>query len=745
MPRELYQAFPSVTPSGPATDTYQHIDTPVSPLGKSITDFGEKQQQATEAFIGMQNETAAKEADIGFSSAVNKTLSDPDNGYLTKFGKDAAQGYGAVDQQVQDLYQQYRKTLPPQAQKMFDQVAVRRVQNAQEQASNHAASENKKWILGTHEARIQNEVDNSALSWGDDKAFDTSLGTIGEEAKDRASMLGEGPEQEAMDVRHYQSEAIEARITSAMKADPILAQSMLDKYGDKIDAPHLARITATLEPMVQNAQARTGADTILDNAKMQYNGGGYAGGGKAATNAANNNPGNLKVPGSATQFQTFSTPQAGIDAVDHQIGLYIDRGNNTIKGIVSTYAPPSDNNPTPQYIDFVAKKAGIDPNTSVTKADIPKIRDAMIQFEQGTGTPSQAPSAGKQYQTYADYLGSHEPELMAQAEAQAEREQPGNAAYSDQLQARVQQHINVAKSQQIAMQTADKHTVYSAINGTFSNGHLLTSTDEILATPQARDAWIRMQADDSYGALAIETKLMTANSKGAASGYGANFYSMLQSITAPSTDPRYVSDTNKFLPYVTPGDHGPLSNTGFSQLNAIMGLRGTPAGETFVEQTRNFLEAAHNQISGSNQRAGVLDAKGDQQFNKFLQTAVPAILAGNKAGKTGAQMFDPKSPDYIGTSIYNFTRPVAQRVKDMTDDMMVQKMYGPKPLDAGRVAAIDTAIKNKVYTPEQGAALKAIMQQLQDKKITRKQAEQAAVTQGLIAPHAPDVPLPHAP
>ncbi|MDE2458614.1 MAG: hypothetical protein KGL20_05195 [Rhodospirillales bacterium] len=101
-----------------------------------------------------------------------------------------------------------------------------------------------------------------------------------------------------------------------------------------------------------------------------------------------NNPGNLKVPGSATDFQQFPTPQAGMEAMQAQLTHDITpvaqggKGLTTLTGLISNYAPPNENN-TAAYIASVSGATGIDPNAPISPAQIPAIQRAMIQVEQG--------------------------------------------------------------------------------------------------------------------------------------------------------------------------------------------------------------------------------------------------------------------------------------------------------------------------------------------------------------------------
>lgn len=115
----------------------------------------------------------------------------------------------------------------------------------------------------------------------------------------------------------------------------------------------------------------------------------------------NNNPGNLdfagqtgatKEGGANGRFAVFGSQQAGLVALVKQIGLYVNRGKNTIRKIIQTYAPPSENN-TEGYISAVAKSLGIgadqplDPNSAQQIMGLVK---AIINHENGPGYVSDA-------------------------------------------------------------------------------------------------------------------------------------------------------------------------------------------------------------------------------------------------------------------------------------------------------------------------------------------------------------------
>ncbi len=101
-----------------------------------------------------------------------------------------------------------------------------------------------------------------------------------------------------------------------------------------------------------------------------------------------NNAGNLRQPGAGKQpFQTFGTPEAGLQAMDNQLQLYGKRGINTVEGLVSTYAPAGDGaNDPAAYAAFVRQKAGLKPGQQIDLSNPLQravIQSAMLQMEKG--------------------------------------------------------------------------------------------------------------------------------------------------------------------------------------------------------------------------------------------------------------------------------------------------------------------------------------------------------------------------
>lgn len=108
----------------------------------------------------------------------------------------------------------------------------------------------------------------------------------------------------------------------------------------------------------------------------------------------NNNFGNLRNPQTG-DFQQYATPEEGKSAMLRDLALklsgkspvmqskYGQGYTPTIENVVSTLAPPSEND-TQNYINFVSKQTGLAPNQPLLPADVERIAPAIAQMEGGS-------------------------------------------------------------------------------------------------------------------------------------------------------------------------------------------------------------------------------------------------------------------------------------------------------------------------------------------------------------------------
>lgn len=163
----------------------------------------------------------------------------------------------------------------------------------------------------------------------------------------------------------------------------------------------------------------------------------------------NNNPGNLNYAGQtgATReagpngrFAVFQSAEAGLQALAHQLRLYAQRGINSVRTIISKFAPPSENN-TQAYINSVSRGLGVDANATLNVNDprvMQGLMDAIIKVENGrnpysteqlasasavraaAGQGGGAPPVTLTQETTIHVTGGSDPQSTAQAVSQAQ-------------------------------------------------------------------------------------------------------------------------------------------------------------------------------------------------------------------------------------------------------------------------------------------------------------------------------------
>ncbi len=108
----------------------------------------------------------------------------------------------------------------------------------------------------------------------------------------------------------------------------------------------------------------------------------------------NNNPGNIRRNSIAWQgmqpaqndddFVQFISPQFGFRAMTRILRSYNNRGINTVRDIISTYAPSTENH-TENYIKFVAEHLNVSPEAPLNvDAVMFELIQAITQFENGS-------------------------------------------------------------------------------------------------------------------------------------------------------------------------------------------------------------------------------------------------------------------------------------------------------------------------------------------------------------------------
>lgn len=436
------------------------------------------------------------------------------------------------------------------------------------------------------------------------------------------------------------------------------ALKTFNEHRADIPAEAQSRLSAYLEPKARSSEVRTGAQAILSGVETDYQ----------------------KTLGTDGPVTTDKAPAKKFTEDDAASALYsivpnvqITSGKRSPEHNAAVGGVSDSMHLDGQATDFV-----LPPGMTADQAKA-KIQEKGLPItewvdegshvhwgwgQKGGAAIAQADSSP--HQSRADYYRDNFSTIMQKTREQAEQLHPGDQAFSDQMVARTEAVMTDEIRGQELKYTSDLHTVQQATTGAFTNGKRPTSMDEIEAiSPELKDAVESVRTNQPLSYNAIEQHILPSNARGEGGALGAQFYDLLQRVTAPATDKTRIGAQKDLMPFVRGGDKGPLTATGLNVLTAMMGDRGKPTGEAEASALHGFFQTAHHELTGSNPQLNVSDPKGDELFEKFTVQALNDYAAGKAAGKTQAQLLDPKSPDYIGASMGAYRRSLLQLNADI--------------------------------------------------------------------------------
>lgn len=259
----------------------------------------------------------------------------------------------------------------------------------------------------------------------------------------------------------------------------------------------------------------------------------------------------------------------------------------------------------------------------------------------------------------ADYLLMNKARLMADFRTRTEAAFPNDPYHQEQALQKYDRNLGQVISQQEDQYKADTHMVMIAAEGATSFGQVRTNLG------QHADALDRLAVENPYAYNSLSNRF-DVESKGKAEEFGTNFSSYLSRALAPTTDPNRITNPMQLNPFLGAGKDAALTTAGQKALADITGIRGTPQGEAFATQARNFLAQMHGDLTFSSQPAGRFDPKGEKAFSAYAAVALPIMVSAYKNGTLGA-VLNPNSPDYLGKLAQPFMRTPAEIIKDRLD------------------------------------------------------------------------------
>jgi len=297
----------------------------------------------------------------------------------------------------------------------------------------------------------------------------------------------------------------------------------------------------------------------------------------------------------------------------------------------------------------------------------------------GPGAPG-LPPTGSKFDIKAGFMG-----WVQQAEAIAQKQHPDDPVYRDLLVQNVKSHMNTLITMQDGLARQAHAALIAAATPQPGGPPPPLVLDQLLSTPELRNAWNQSDPGGQRGILALlEHNARQANGLPIRTN-PVVFDSVWKRINLPYDDPHRIRTPGQIAPYLA---HG-LNRTDYDWFRERIDEAQTPDGQRLSEVRKMFLEQARQQFDSSTMLFH--DSKGKNDNYNFWQYATNKEREFRVAGKDPYQLYnpDPKNPDYLGRSIPGFQRPLEQRINDMAADL--ERSSGGQPPGAFAPPAIAPA------------------------------------------------------
>lgn len=358
-----------------------------------------------------------------YNKEVQTTLYDPEKGYFSQQGKNAVMSWDQAQSDLQSIYDKHLSQIDdPDVKEAFKSNALQRLNSVRQKTVVYRNEQNIRWRAQTSKDHADNLVEEFALG-GFSPDGQRTMASLMNEIEYQGRMQGWDEETLKRQKNAYKSLAYASAYSNMALSDPIGALRHFQTDGSKEmstdvgrrtyqmlfhrAAPQLVELSqryggATALALTPGAVARTTGDNTNENVLRQsraqaglgqapkvsdkvLNTSGYKG-----CNPLNVRASSDKWRGSIGQsdngYVIFSTPMDGIRVAATVIKNYGTKyGINTVRDIVSRYAPASEN-PTDDYIANVCKGTGYQPDEKLDTKNpevLKKLVTAMMRQEIG--------------------------------------------------------------------------------------------------------------------------------------------------------------------------------------------------------------------------------------------------------------------------------------------------------------------------------------------------------------------------
>lgn len=279
MPNVPFTGVPSVSPQFDPTPRYQadahpesfgvNVGNAMQNLGKTIEGAGSEMFTRALAMQDLYNHSEAQEADAKYMQKAG----DLHATYSSLQGKDAVVGYPKYISDLQDARKEIRGGLSnSMSQKLFDSQSLSTMGRTIFNGAGHAATENKKYALGSSSARVAAISDQTLSTPTDETSFKEGIAKAEAEVRAQGQLQGKSDDEINQAVATQRSELWSQRVKGLAKTQPFTAGKMLEqgvKDGD-IRGEDIGKLTNIVQGARNTVGARQISHDVMSGAGLRW-------------------------------------------------------------------------------------------------------------------------------------------------------------------------------------------------------------------------------------------------------------------------------------------------------------------------------------------------------------------------------------------------------------------------------------------------------------------------------------------
>jgi hypothetical protein len=265
---------------------------------------------AMAAVRDIEDAARTKDALAGYSKWKRDRLYG-ENGFMTKEGRNAVDGYSGFEQEAEDKRKQFGQGLTPGAARMYENASKAELNSALNSSIQHTASQRKAWVNQASASRVSTFADDALTNYNKPDQVAKYIAAGQAEMRQMASLHGWDAATLAAKEGDFISGVHKNIALRLAQSDPLAAERYVKSNTGQLSGQHQYDLQNSLASEVAIAKSKQEADAILSGARRQGSGRASAGDVSAPPLATGRGAGRTMEASGPTQARAFLIGKAG--------------------------------------------------------------------------------------------------------------------------------------------------------------------------------------------------------------------------------------------------------------------------------------------------------------------------------------------------------------------------------------------------------------------------------------------------